>query len=64
MDTPVRRETPQDRYNKNHTRMMGFRFNLTHDADILQKLDAEPNKQGYVKRLIREDIAREQDADA
>lgn len=29
------------------------------DKDILQKLGTVPNKQGYIKRLIREDLARE-----
>ena len=26
------------------------------DADLVEWLDAQPNKQGYVKRLIREDM--------
>ena len=29
------------------------------DADIIQKLDDVPNKAGYVKGLIRDDIAKE-----
>lgn len=29
------------------------------DKDILQKLETVPSKQGYIKRLIREDMARE-----
>lgn len=28
------------------------------DKDILHKLESVPNKQGYIKRLIREDLAR------
>ena len=47
------------RYDKENTRHIKFKLNLKTDADILAKLDAEPNTQGYVKRLIREDIARE-----
>lgn len=27
------------------------------DADIIHRLDEQDNKQGYIKRLIREDIA-------
>ena len=30
------------------------------EQDILEKLQCEPNKQGYIKSLIRADIAREE----
>lgn len=30
-----------------------------HDADIIQRLDEQDNKQGYLKALIRADIKRE-----
>lgn len=33
-----------------------------HDADIIKRLDEQDNKQGYIKALIRADIAKE-DAD-
>lgn len=29
-----------------------------HERDILAYLDAQPNKAGYIKRLIREDMER------
>lgn len=29
------------------------------DADIIQRLDEQDNKQGYIKALIRADIAKE-----
>lgn len=45
------------KYNKEKTRQINFRF-TEHDADILERLDAVPNKQGYIKALIRADIAR------
>ena len=51
------------RYDKENTRHIKFKLNLKTDADILAKLDAEPNTQGYVKRLIREDIAREKNGE-
>jgi hypothetical protein len=35
-----------------------FKFTKSTDADILEWLSALDNKQGYIKRLIREDIAR------
>lgn len=28
----------------------------TNDADVIARLDSQPNKQGYIKRLIRNDI--------
>ena len=46
------------RYDKDNTRQVKFKFNLKTDADILARLAAEPSMQGYIKRLIREDIAR------
>lgn len=48
----------KDRYDKENTKQIKFKFNLKTDADILAKLASEPSMQGYVKRLIREDIAR------
>lgn len=46
------------RYDKENTKRVKFKLNFKTDADILAKLEAEPNIQGYLKRLIREDIAR------
>lgn len=36
-----------------------FRFRLGADADIIEKLKSTPAKTEYVRRLIREDMARE-----
>ena len=40
-----------------NTRQIKFKFNLRTDQDILKRLDSVDNMQGYVKRLIRADIA-------
>ncbi len=48
--------TPQERYDKKATKKIGMKLNLVYDADILEKLDSVPNKQGYIKALIRKDI--------
>ena len=48
----------KDRYDRENTRQIKFKFNLKTDADILARLSAMPSMQGYIKRLIREDIAR------
>ncbi len=47
-----------ERWDRENTRQVKFKFNLRTDADILAHLDAQQNVQGYVKRLIRDDIAR------
>ena len=43
------------KYDKTHTRQIVLKLNLKTDADILARLDAMPNKQGYIKNLIRKD---------
>lgn len=48
----------QRKYNDTHQRQIKFSFSIQNDADVLAKLDAVPNKQGYIKELIRADIAR------
>lgn len=47
------------RYDAAHTRQIVLKLNRRTDADILHKLDSEPNKQGYIKQLIRADIAQD-----
>ena len=49
----------RERYDKENTKSIKFKFNKKTDADILERFEAVGNKQGYVKRLIREDIARD-----
>ena len=48
----------QMKYDKEHRRVYGFRLHNDIDADIIRKLASVPNMQGYIKQLIREDIAR------
>ena len=38
-----------------NTVVVTMKLNKNTDADIIQKLDSVGNKQGYIKRLIRED---------
>jgi len=45
------------KYSKTHTTRVGLKLNLKTDADILAKLDQVESKQGYIKGLIRADIA-------
>lgn len=45
-----------EKYDKNNTRNIMFKFNKKTDADILKKLDSVDNRQGYIKQLIRNDM--------
>ena len=45
-------------WEKEHTKIINFRFNFNTDADILEKLNSVGNKQGYIKELIRNDIKK------
>ena len=50
-------ENAQTRYKKKAVKVITLALNKGTDADILNKLDSVPNKQGYIKQLIRQDIA-------
>lgn len=47
-----------NKFNKEKTKSVLVRLNMNTDADILAKLDSVESKMGYIKRLIREDMAR------
>lgn len=44
-----------------HTTRVYIKLNNNTDADILQHLETVGNKQGYIKRLIREDMKKEEE---
>jgi len=46
------------KYDAANTTRVFIKLNDKTDADILQKLDSVENKQGYIKDLIRADIAK------
>lgn len=50
--------TPQARYDKANTRMISIKLNKKTDADILEKFESVDNIGQYIRKLIREDIAR------
>lgn len=50
------RNKAQQKYNKEHTTQITLRLNLKTEADIIEHLQAQPNKQGYLKALIRKDM--------
>lgn len=57
MDNLERKETSRERYDKKNCYHMTLKFNIKTDADIVEKLTSVPNKQGYIKQLIRADLA-------
>ena len=65
MDEPkekVRRYGPQMRYDAVNTKKVVLKLNLKTDADILKRLDEVGNRQGYIKKLIRQDLGKKSGA--
>lgn len=58
----ARRERTRKRneWNKKNQRRFNIVFNVNKDLDIIHKLECIPLKNDYLRRLIREDINREQ----
>lgn len=48
----------QRKYDKANTVQINLKLNVRSDADVLDRLNSCGNKQGYIKRLIREDMAK------
>lgn len=46
------------KYEAENTRQVHLKLNIRTDEDILRKLDSVPNKQGYIKRLIRAELKK------
>ena len=46
------------KYNKENTVQISLKLNRTTDADLIDSLNRVRNKQGYIKELIRRDIAK------
>lgn len=44
------------KYDNLNTTQIKLKLNNNTDADVLDKLAKEENKQGYIKNLIRQDI--------
>ena len=51
----------QAKYKSENIRQIALQLNTKTDTDIIQKLDSVPNKAGYIKSLIRSDIAKEKE---
>lgn len=53
-----RKQTPQERYAAKYKKQFKIDCFTSTEQDIISKLESVPNKAGYIKRLIREDIAK------
>lgn len=47
------------KYDAEKTKRMTIKFIIATESDILNKLDSVENKAGYIKQLIRDDMAKE-----
>ena len=54
------RTQAQAKYDKSHTTGFYMKLNTGTDQDILEWLEKQDSKQGAIKQLIRERIAKEQ----
>lgn len=52
-----RKQTPQERYAAKYKKQFKIDCITTTEQDIIEKLESVPNKAGYIKQLIRADIA-------
>lgn len=46
------------KYDAKNTKQYSLKLNLTTDCDIIKRLEKETSIQGFIKRLIREEIKR------
>ena len=44
---------------KEYTRRYQLKLNTNTDKDVIERLSEQESMQGYIKRLIREDIAKD-----
>lgn len=56
---PESKYNRQKKYIKENMRRYALNLNRNTDVDILEYLEGRDNVQGYLKRLIREDMARQ-----
>lgn len=53
----------QAKYDKDNTVQLKLKLNKKTDSDIIARLAAADNMQGYIKELIRADILRDNSID-
>lgn len=55
---PEKKQTPQERYAAKYKKQYSLPCFSSTEQDIIDKLESVPNKAGYIKQLIRDDIAK------
>ena len=55
METEAQKRA-REKYEAKAAVQVKMKLNRFTDADILEKLNSVPNKQGYIKQLIRDDL--------
>lgn len=58
-----RKQTPQERYKAKNVKQFKFECVKSTEQDIIEKMESVPNKAGYIKSLIRADIAADKKDD-
>ena len=54
-----KKQTPQERYAAKYKKQFKIDCFTSTEMDIMEKLESVPNRAGYIKSLIRADIAAE-----
>ena len=54
--TPESKLLANARWDRENSKNYGFKCLYKTDQDIIERLDKQDNKQGYIKGLIRQDI--------
>lgn len=55
---PTQRSIRDARYNAKSSKHYGIKLNVKTDAELIERLESSDNINGYLRRLIREDIER------
>lgn len=59
LDSIAARTESQAKYDRSHTYRVGLKLNIRTDADVIRWLQSQASMQGSIKRLIREEIAKQ-----
>ena len=49
------------RYERENLLRVMVKFNRNTEGSLVERVEREPNKAGYIKRLVREDVEREKE---
>lgn len=60
MTNQKKKSAYDQQYAKDKLQQIRLTLNKDHDADLIAWLDRQPNKQGYLKQLIRADMESKQ----